>query len=97
VRWLTGSQRRSLKCDSEQMATAAEDSASAMPPPRTTCDGAGLGMPFLAALKSGAAAPITVASTISQTRYSATTQVQSFSCTNAHFTRPELIGSSFTR
>jgi hypothetical protein len=96
LRWSGASQRRSLKCNSEQMATAAADSASAMAPLRTPSDRAGLGRRFLAALSSGAAPPITVASVNSQPRYCATSQVQSFSCTNAHLTWPELIGSSFT-
>ena len=40
-RWLTGSQRWSLKCSSEQTAIRAEDSASPTAPLRTTSDGAG--------------------------------------------------------
>src|SRR5215469_10362555 len=61
-RWSGASQRRSLKCNSEQMATTAADSATAMAPLRTTNDGDGCGKCFLAALRSGAAPPITMAS-----------------------------------
>src|ERR1700744_6201638 len=59
-------------------------------------EGVGFGRCFLAAPRNGAARPTTVASTISQTRYSATSQVQSFRCTNAHRPAPEFISSSFT-
>jgi hypothetical protein len=76
------------------MATAAADSASAMAPLRTTSDGDGCGRCFLAALMSGTAPPITVARVISQPRYCATSQVQSFSCPNAHLAWPKLMGSS---
>jgi hypothetical protein len=96
MRWPGASQRRSLKCSSEQMATAAAESMRAMAPLRMTSDGAGRGRLFLAALRSGAAPPITVASAITQPRYCATSQVKSSSCTNAHLTWPMLIGFSFT-
>jgi hypothetical protein len=78
------------------MATAAAESIRAMAPLRMTSDGAGRGKLFLAALRSGAAPPITVASAITQPRYCATSQVKSLSCTNAHLTWPKLIGFSFT-
>jgi hypothetical protein len=96
VRWLGVSQRRSLKCNSEQTVTVAAEKASAMAPLRMTNEGAGLGRCLLAAPKSGAARPTIVASVITQTRYSATSQVQLSRCTNAHRATPELIGSSFT-
>jgi len=68
------------------MATAADDKASANAPLRMTSDGAGLGRPFLAARRSGAARPATVASVISQPRYCATSQVQSLRSATSHLT-----------
>src|SRR5580704_1905805 len=68
------------------MATAADDKASANAPLRMTGDGAGLGRPFLAARRSGAAIPATVASVISQPRYCATSQVQSLRPATSHLT-----------
>ncbi len=91
-RWLTGSQRWSLKCSSEHTAIRAEDSASPTAPLRTTSDGAGRGMSLLAAPRSGSARPTAVARTIIQTRYSTATQVQSLRCANIDFARPEFTG-----
>ena len=61
---------------------------------RITTEGAGCGRCFLAALRSGAAMPMTVAITISQVRYSATSQVQASRCASAHRARSAFIASS---
>jgi hypothetical protein len=78
------------------MVTMAAENASAMAPLRMTREGAGRARCFLAAARSGTARPITVASVISQTRYSATSQVQPSRCASAHRAAPELISSSLT-
>jgi len=83
ARWPGASQRRSLKCSSEQAVTVAAENPSAMAALRITTEGAGLGRCFLAAPRSGAAMPMTVAITISQVRYSATNQVQASRCASA--------------
>jgi len=62
------SQRRSLKCSSEQTVTAAAENPSAMVPLRMTTEGAGGRRCFQAAPRNGAARLATVASVISQTR-----------------------------
>jgi hypothetical protein len=62
------SQRRSLKCNSEQMVTMAAENASAVAPLRMTRDGAGRGRCLLAATRSGTARPVTVARALSARR-----------------------------
>jgi AcrR family transcriptional regulator len=97
VRWPGGSQRRSLKCSSEQMDTTAAENASASAPLRMTSDAAGLDPRLRAVPRTGSARPIRVARIISQTRYSATSQVKLSRCTSAHRAALELISFSFTR
>jgi hypothetical protein len=96
ARWSGASQRRSLKCSSEQMVAMAAENASAMAPLRMTREGAGSGRRFLYTTRSGTARPVTVASVISQRRYSAMSQVQPSRCASAHRAVPELIRSSLT-
>jgi hypothetical protein len=62
------SQRRSLKCSSEQTVTATAENPSAMAPLRMITEGAGARRCFLAAPRRGAAKPAAVASAISQAR-----------------------------
>ena len=97
ARWSGGSQRRSLKCSSEQTVAVAADNPRAMAALRIITEGAGLGRFFLAALSSGAAMPMTVAITISHVRCSAMSQVQAPRCATAHRAGPEFIASSLPR